>query len=74
MSLPNARAKGFPLCELDKVMMTKHITEETGKDAPMRAKSKLRGWLLILAVALATAAFFVLGTLDSSLRYELIGI
>ena len=54
--------------------MTKRMTEETGKGTPMQAKSKLRGWLLILALAVATAMFFVLGTLDEGLRYDLIGI
>ena len=54
--------------------MTKRNTVEPGKGTPTQRKSKLRGWLLILAVAAATAIFFVLGIMDSSLRYDLIGI
>lgn len=40
----------------------------------MKANSKRRGWLLIAAIALATGLFFVLGTIDTDLRYDLIGI
>lgn len=40
----------------------------------MAQKSKTRGWLLIVALAVALALFVVLGTLDTSLRYDLIGI
>ncbi len=55
-------------------MMTKRNTMESGNGDAMQAKSKRRGWLLIFAVALATGLFFVLGTLDADLRYDLIGI
>ncbi len=54
--------------------MTKNNTEKNAKGAPMKAKSKRSGWYLILAIALATAVFFVLGTIDTDLRYDLIGI
>ncbi len=54
--------------------MTKRNNMESGKVPPIQQKSKLRGWLLILAIAAATAIFFVLGTMDSSLRYDLIGL
>ncbi len=54
--------------------MTKHHSEENAKGAPKKAKSKRSGWYLILAIALATAVFFVLGTIDTDLRYDLIGI
>ncbi len=54
--------------------MTKNSTEENAKGALMKAKSKRSGWYIILAIALATAVFFVLGTIDTELRYDLIGI
>jgi len=40
----------------------------------MAQTSKTRGWLLIFAIAVALAAFVILGTLDASQRYDLIGI
>ncbi len=40
----------------------------------MARKSKTRGWLLIFALALAIALFVLLGTIDTSLRYDLFGI
>ena len=40
----------------------------------MQQKSKLRGWLLILAVAALIAIIFVFGTMDASQRYQLIGL
>lgn len=40
----------------------------------MAQKSKTRGWLLIFAIAVAIAVFVVLGTMDASQRYDLIGI
>lgn len=54
--------------------MTRRDTLESGKDDAMQTKSKRGGWLLIAAVALATGLFFILGTLDSDLRYDLIGL
>jgi hypothetical protein len=59
---------------MERSMMTKRNTMESGNGDAMQAKSKRRGWLLIFAVALATGLFFVLGTLDADLRYDLIGI
>jgi hypothetical protein len=61
-------------CQPEQGLMTKNSTEENAKGAPMKAKSKRSGWYLILAIALATAVFFVLGTIDTDLRYDLIGI
>lgn len=40
----------------------------------MRQKSKLRGWLLIAAVAAAIALIFVFGAMDAGQRYQLIGL
>ncbi len=40
----------------------------------MAQKSKLRGWLLILAVAALIAAIFIFGTMDADQRYDLIGL
>lgn len=54
--------------------MTKRNTLDRGKGGAAHAKSKRGGWLLIAAIALATGLFFILGTLDSDLRYDLIGI
>jgi hypothetical protein len=54
--------------------MTKHNAEKNANGAPRKVKSKRSGWYLILAIALATAVFFVLGTIDADLRYDLIGI
>ena len=40
----------------------------------MQQKSKLRGWILILAVVAGIAIIFVFGTMDASQRYDLIGL
>ena len=40
----------------------------------MAQKSKARGWFLIFAIAVALTVFVVLGTIDESLRYDLIGL
>lgn len=37
-------------------------------------RSRRRGWIVIAAVALFTLLFFVLGTIDSDVRYDLIGL
>lgn len=37
-------------------------------------KSRRKGWIVIAAVAIATLLFFVLGTIDSDIRYDLIGL
>lgn len=54
--------------------MPKQQIKSTDNSSPQNKRSKLRGWLFIAALALATAIFFVAGTLDSKLRYEWIGI
>ena len=35
-----------------------------------RRKARLRGWLIIIAVALATILLFALGTIDPATRYD----
>lgn len=54
--------------------MTKNDKPEQAQDTPAQQKSKRRGWLLILGVAVAIALFLVLGTMDQDLRYDLIGL
>ncbi len=55
--------------------MAKQETPPAGKASAGQAKSNKRGgWLLIAVIAVATGLFFVLGTLDADLRYDLIGI
>lgn len=45
-----------------------------GSKMTKSGKSKTRGWITIAIVALATLLFFVLGTMDADLRYDLIGL
>lgn len=40
----------------------------------MAQKSKTRGWFFIFALAAALIIFVVLGTIDVSQRYDLIGL
>ena len=54
--------------------MTKNDKPERTHDAPAPQKSKLRGRLFILGVAIAIGLFLVLGTMDADLRYDLIGL
>lgn len=54
--------------------MAKRETPAVGKGEAGPEKSKRGGWLLIAAIALATGLFFILGTLDADVRYDLIGI
>lgn len=54
--------------------MSKQNSKSTNNPTPRAKRSKLRGWLFIAALALATAFFFVAGTLDTKLRYEWFGI
>lgn len=35
-----------------------------------RRKARLRGWLLIAAVSIATLMLFLLGTIDEGTRYD----
>jgi hypothetical protein len=55
-------------------LMAKRETPAVGKGEAGPEKSKRGGWLLIAAIALATGLFFILGTLDADVRYDLIGI
>ncbi len=54
--------------------MAKRQASAADKSGAGQSKSKRSGWLLIAAIALATALFFILGTLDVDVRYDLIGI
>jgi hypothetical protein len=38
------------------------------------ARSRRKGWVVIAVIAVATLVFFVLGTMDADLRYDLIGL
>lgn len=38
------------------------------------AKSRRKGWIVIALVALGTLVFFLGGTMDSSVRYDWIGL
>ena len=42
--------------------------------ASKNKRSRRRGWLVIAAVGAATLLLLVLGTMDASLRYDLIGL
>ena len=69
----NAPEQGNPLRDgIDQ--MAKQKKPATDKGGSRGGKSKRGGWLLIAVIALATGLFFILGTLDTDLRYDLIGI
>lgn len=46
----------------------------TPKRRPRTARERRKGWLTIAFVAIFTLLFFVLGTMDPSTRYDLIGL
>lgn len=45
-----------------------------GRRRPKSAKERRKGWIVITLVGLFTLLFFVLGTIDPSTRYDLIGL
>ncbi len=50
--------------------MAKQAAQDTSAADATRRKARLRGWLLIIAISLATIMLFVLGTIDKGVRYE----
>ena len=53
--------------------MAKQAAQDTGASnmtEEVRRKARLRGWLIIIAVSVATIMLFVLGTIDTSVRYD----
>lgn len=46
----------------------------TGKRRPKTAKERRKGWIVIGLVGFLTLLFFVLGTIDPSTRYDMIGL
>ncbi len=53
---------------------TKNASADSGSQGAKSAKSRRKGWIVIALVAIGTLLFFVAGTIDPSVRYDLIGL
>lgn len=52
----------------------KNAPAGSGSQAAKSARSRRKGWIVIALVAIGTLIFFVAGTIDPSVRYDLIGL
>lgn len=52
----------------------KNASAASGSQGAKSARSRRKGWIVIALVAIGTLLFFVAGTIDPSVRYDLIGL